>query len=123
MNKFEVHLGSAILDTYFISDGKRRYMHRDGEIVYDACEYWTSHRLAQAVLDEFQPKHVWKHGDVFRSSWGSTMIYIILEKKSLAYCVQTEYTKHAYAHPNVAVPSLSAAIEDATFLFNIKDKL
>ena len=145
--KFELRLGSEKLDTYYISDGERSYMHRDGEIVYDACEYWASRGQAQVVLDEYRrinklvrlaysysagtasfldkmkpaepPKHVWVHGDVFTS------------------CVRPEKPM-IYMHPNIAKPfvyyfdegyhptgttSLEEYLSMGKFLFNIKDKL
>lgn len=67
MSEFRVRLGSIILDTYFISDGDRDYMHRDGEVIHDACEYFPTEEQAQAVLDKFRPTpppHVWVDGDV-----------------------------------------------------------
>lgn len=115
---FKVKLGSGILNTYFISDGDRNYMHRDGTILHDACEYWVGWEAAQAVLDKFQPAHVWKNGDIFKSH-SNTMVYhkFFGHRGSAAVCVD----------PNTAVvgPSgdLEATMENAVFLYNICDRL
>ncbi len=39
---------------YYIDDVGGNCMHRDGEIILDAREYWPSQERAQAVLDKFQ---------------------------------------------------------------------
>ena len=110
---FEVKLGSTILGTYCISDDYRNYMHRDGEVIYNTCEYWPTREQAQAVLDKFRPVHVWKHADVLQHGL-TTMIYLTPSTGPELRSISCECTGR-YEPENY--------LKDATFLFNIKSKL
>lgn len=90
------------------------YLHSDGSI-YGTGEYWPTREDAQAVLDKFQPKHVWKHGDVFINRTGTTMIYIMLINKPQIFCCPGECSGH--------VTDMEYYLENAKFLFNIKEKI
>lgn len=93
----------------------KQCLHSDGTIYSMPCnEWWPTREQAQAVLDKFKPKHVWKHGDVFKNGSGH-MMYLIsvcgqesmvwIDDKMIASCSMREYRR------------------DCTFLFNIKDIL
>lgn len=103
---------------YYIKDEKDNYMHRDGAVVYDAAEYWRTEEEAQAVLEKFQPKpkHKWEHGDVFENYNGTPMIFIQNwdGSKKMVFCTGSCNFDH---------PDVGHYFRDATFLFNIKDKL
>jgi hypothetical protein len=126
MNKFKVkkqEWGSA----WFVVKGGEDYLHSNGDVIPEHCEYWPTEEQAQAVLDKFRPPpppHVWKHGDVFRYSSGAIMIYIQLDKgESLAYCLQSSaYRPRENYHPSGAGDQ-SYLFEEVEHLFNIKDKL
>ena len=98
-------------------------LHSDGSIL-TTSEYWPTREQAQAVLDEFQPKHVWKHGDVFR--WtenkgdGSAMIHLELDEGPVVYTLVPGLKYCINYHPAVACPEPIELLADATFLFNIK---
>lgn len=63
----------------FISDGTNTYLHSDGSIL-NTVEYFPTHEQAHAVLDKFQPKHEWVHGDVMIEQDGSyPKMYIDLD--------------------------------------------
>ncbi len=94
-------------------------MHRDGTIVYQAEEYWPAEKEAQAVLAKFQPKHVWRHGDVFkfnRSFNEGTMIYL---ENSTNFTPEVRYVNTAAK----ASEDIEYYLVKATFLFNIENKL
>ena len=102
--------------SWYIGDSKCNYMHRDGEVL-STREYWPTEEQAQAVLDKFQPKHVWLHGDVFKVSktWGSIMMYV---------CPRGEEPRVVYLNYDmVTTCRVSAYLDEATFLFNIADKI
>ena len=96
-------------------------LHSDGSIL-TTSEYWPTREQAQAVLDKFQPKHVWKHGDVFKNgnkSSPGTMMYIHPEKQFGEREPQVIYVyRDTYPYDSV-----ERYTNGATFLFNIKDKL
>ena len=103
----------------FISDGNDNYMHRDGEIVSGACEYWPTKKQAQAVLDKYQPPHVWKDGDVGKTEDGEFII--------LAHC-----TRDPQQHFIVLLGNDAGSYEvwdpcvdplHTSYLFNIKNVL
>ena len=90
-------------------------MHRDGEIVHGATEYWPTREQAQAVLDkfQFQPPHVWKRGDVF---YYSNCIMV--------YWEQADQPRVSYMEDGLTAScNVTSYLKYATFLFNIKDKL
>jgi len=103
----------------WISDGNSYFLHSDGRAINNCVEYYPNEKDAQAVLDKFYPKpqHVWKHGDVFVSSNGNTMIYFnfCAGRKPQAVCVEAP----------VGGPSLNLenSLRNAKFLFNIKEKI
>ncbi len=98
--------------SYKIVNKQGEFLHSDGSIL-SRGEYWCSEGRAQAVLDKFQPTHVWEHGDVFDPGWHTIMIYLTPgsgpEVRSVS-CVCTGTC-------GVSV------LRNATFLFNIKDLL
>ncbi|KKN77863.1 hypothetical protein LCGC14_0356000 [marine sediment metagenome] len=126
MKQFEVKECHDIIHNWYIDRGTEDYMHRDGEIVHGAVEYWPTREQAQAVLDKFQPPHVWEHGDVFR--WiepigdGSVMVYLIIDAGPVVYTLVSEPEDHVDYHPAVACPEPVKLLENATFLFNIREK-
>ena len=102
--------------SYRITNEDDNHLHSDGS-VYRTPEYWPTRELAQAVLDKYQPKHVWEHGDIFMSG-NLLMIYIqyCYDKLPQAICL----------NPPVHGPAtgrMNARLARSTFLFNIKDKL
>ena len=100
---------------FYISDGEHHYMHRDGEIVSHAAEYWPTRELAQAVLDKYQPvpKHVWKHGDVFKTLGGSIMMFVKIYDKP---------ARVIYLNDDLNTTCKTQEyLEDATFLSNIME--
>ena len=119
---------------YYISDSVKsgNYLHRDGEVVNSAAEYWRTREEAEAVLEKFYPEpkglpqRKWKHGDVFfGGGCGSKRpkIYIHIKGKK-------PQVFHLFCPENgnqglEACGDVKSYTEwsDATFLFNIKDKL
>jgi hypothetical protein len=100
---------------YFLRDDARRFLHSDGSIL-NTPEYWPTREAAQVVLDKFQPKHEWKHGDVFElTKHGFIMMYIHLNCKN----PRVIHLNHAM----VATLSACRYLEDAEFLFNVMEKL
>ena len=94
------------------------YLHSDGR-VFNTPEYFPTREAAQAVLDKFQPKpkHEWKHGDVFKTSSGVIMMYheFTAGRKSEVVCVVG-----LCGGPSL---NMEYSLQDATFLFNIKEKI
>jgi len=109
------------VNVFKIVDDNYNYLHSDGAI-YPCGEYWPTRKQAQAVLDKFQPKHIWKHGDVFRNGNKhnpGTMMYLHPEKDYRGREPQVVYV-HKDTYPYAPVEQYT---DGATFLFNIKDKL
>ena len=99
-----------------ITDENRNYMHGDGSVFHRCGEYWPTREQAQAVLDKYQPPHVWEHGDVFEDRTGR---YIMMY-------LNPKFGKEQVCHLNhnlAAGCRVSRYFRSATFLFNIKDKL
>lgn len=94
-------------------DANCEYLHCDGRII-NVCEYFESREAAQRVLDKFYPKpeYVWKHGDVFENSIG---MWIYLEREAGAITVNLGHTN------SNGTPKFQ--LENAKFLFNIKEKI
>ncbi len=117
MRKFEV---KPFSNSYYIGKGTGDYMHRDGEIVPGATEYWPTREQAQAVLDKFQPKHVWVHGDVFTNCGGATWLYAIKNNIPDVICISGS------EGDGTLEVQMSESV-DTRFLFNIntviEDKL
>jgi len=99
-----------------VTDENRNYMHADGSVFHRCGEYWPTREQAQVVLDKHQPPHVWKHGDVFKDEDGC-----------LAMCAHiTHVTIPQIIHltgPDTGSYERWEEDHNATFLFNIKDKL
>ena len=92
------------------------YLHSDGSI-YRTGAYFPTREDAQKVLDKFQPKHVWVHGDVFMSGC-LPMIYFeyACQKAPQAICLT-----RPIAGP--ALGNMDHRLKTAKFLFNILEKL
>jgi len=101
----------------YISDVGSRYLHSDGH-VFSTVEYFPTRKRAQAVLDKFYPKpeHVWEHGDVFDNSVGR---WIYLEPAASPMVISLDYPKDDATQGST--PSIQ--LNDAKFLFNIKEKI
>jgi len=71
------------------------------------------------VLNKYQPEHVWKHGDVFKTRTDLLMIYFKYdaaeEPEQIAICLQGPI-----GGPSIHVEN---SLADATFLFNIKENI
>lgn len=107
---------------FYIKDENDNRLHSDGRVL-PTVESWPTRADAEAVLDKFCPKHIWKHGDVFKYSSGAIMIYILLKTTSSVYCLRPgSHRPNKNYHPNRA-GDLSYLYESVEFLFNIKDKL
>jgi hypothetical protein len=91
------------------------FMHRDGEVVSNCPQYWPTREQAQAVLDRYQPPHVWEHGDVFENVVSSRWIYLCPNREAEPIVVNLNRAGGG------GTPATQLA--EATFLFNIKDKL
>ena len=103
---------------FSITDEDRNYMHGDG-VVYHRCgEYWPTRKLAQAVLNKYQPPHVWEHGDVLILNEGTIATYHCL---AFPHSVPAIFSLdgHKTFHGDI-VP---CALVSAEFLFNIREKL
>jgi len=64
------------LGYYVIADAARNSMHSNGKIYCGCYEYFPTPEDAQAVLDKFQPKHEWKHGDIAITPGGTQRLFI-----------------------------------------------
>lgn len=100
-------------DAFYISscDRLHHYLHSDG-LIRRNVEYFDSKADAQEILDKFypKPKHVWKHGDVFKNASGK---WIYLEPFSGNIVVRLNGPGHS------GTPECQ--LTDAKFLFNLKD--
>ncbi len=93
-------------------------LHSDGSIL-TTSEYWPTREQAQAVLDKFQPKHVWVHGDVFKFKTDCDYGILIYLNHICEILPKLEYVdRECDTHSG-----LDYYLDSATFLFNIKDKL
>ena len=107
----------CVRDSYDLN----RYLHSDGQ-VFNTPEYWPTKEAAQAVLDKFypKPKHVWEHGDVFKSVHKfipDVMMYLHPEKKHGKRGPRVVYmSSDTYAYGPI-----NQYLADTKFLFNIKD--
>lgn len=95
-----------------IVDDNHKYLHSDG-VVYPCGEYWPTEKQAQAVLDKFQPRHKWVHGDVFANVVSDRWIYLCPESVPIVVDMNRA--------GGGGTPECQ--LEGATFLFNIKDAL
>lgn len=119
---FEIRKWRQGYGNYYLKDKDGDFLHSDGQIYHHAAEYWPTRALAQTVLDKYLPPHVWKHGDVFRRSSGTVMVYIVVDDGPIVYCVYPSDNFYPDYHPG-SRGDLNACLLDATFLFNIKEKL
>ncbi len=100
--------------SYKIVNEQGDFLHSDGTKL-PRGEFWPTKEQAQAVLDKHQSGHVWVHGDVFRREAGVVMVYLVThEMGPVVYLL-------GYSGP--ARGTIDVCLADATFLFNIKDKL
>ncbi len=107
-------------NVYVIEDKRCYSLHSDGNTFWDCWEYWPTRELAQKILDKYQPKHVWEHGDVFNSDGEYPKVYIkISDQQPQVFHLQGALNGEGMA----ALCHFSKYLKDATFLFNIKDKL
>ena len=98
--------------SYKIVNEQGDFLHSDGTKL-PRGEFWPTKEQAQAVLDRHQPKHVWVHGDVFTVG-RYPMVYI---REGSSVYIYHLTPCHTVTH------TLKTYLKDATFLFNIKDKL
>ena len=61
--------------SYKVVDEQGNFLHGDGSVLLRG-EFWPTKEQAQAVLDKYRPKHVWKHGDVFSNMVSPFWIYL-----------------------------------------------
>lgn len=116
---FEITTQQYSRGVSYISNGNDNYLHSDG-CVYNVREYFPTKKIAQKVLDKFFPKpeHKWKHGDVFKSGLNHhlLMVYLeILNKQPIAFCLESPISG--------PTTGIYGDLADATFLFNIKEKI
>lgn len=87
-------------------------------ICKDGTKVQISDETETELRKAFGPKHVWEHGDVFTVDHISLryMIYIcdIFDDTPRVFHLSTAYGVGG---------SVETYLEDATFLFNIKDKI
>lgn len=100
---------------HYISDGEDNYLHSDGSI-YNTTEYFPTEKIAQAVLNKFQPPHIWKRGDVFMNTLIDVkMIYLVnLYKKPCIFYLEDGWEP---------TRSVEHYLKNAKYLFNIKEKI
>lgn len=111
---------------YYLDDGHNNNLHSDGSVIPCAREYWPTREQAQAVLDKHQPKHVWKHGDVFDekySCYPKIYIHVWGEKPQVFHLTGGMYGCNGMGLPACSAVSSYIDNPNATFLFNIADKL
>ncbi len=117
---FKIITGTRIDGSCYVQDDKarRQFLHSDGS-VHCTVEYWPTRELAQAVLDKYQPEHVWVHGDVFRSAAGGWVgvFFHLTFPNSLPMVFSLD------GHKAIHGDDVVDCIISAKFLFNIKDKL
>ena len=104
---------------WFIHNGEGQYLHSDGKILDGAPEYWPTRELAQAVLDKWQPpkpEHVWVHGDVFENCIGTWIYLRPGGSTKVIHLTKPENDGEGGSTPDIQ-------LKDATFLFNIREKL
>jgi len=99
-------------NSWSIADENNNYMHADGTVFHKCGEYWPTREQAQDVLNEHQPAHVWKHGDVFVSGL-YTQIYLKPYPRPITCVLDSAGLR--------GTPDIQ--LQGATFLFNIRDIL
>ncbi len=115
MREFRITSYSNHPKSYYVEDHNKNYIHSDGRIL-STREYWPTEEQAQAVLDKYRPKHVWKHGDVFTNCGGATWLYSIKGDIPDVICISGsdgDGTLEIQMDESVGIK----------FLFNIKAKL
>ena len=127
MSEFTVEQSFKPGYNYCICDDVGKYLHSDGSVL-SSSEFWPSKEEAEAVLEKFypEPKHMWKHGDVFfGGGCGSKRpkIYIHIKgKKPQVFHLFCPENGNQGLEACGDVKSYTEG-SDTTFLFNIKDKL
>jgi len=104
----------------FISDGEENYLHSDGSVVR-VYEFFETPADAKKVLDKFypKPKHVWEHGDVFKSHKNDDfMMYI--NTRDFPEGRQVFYLPNDRGS-GICNTKTEEYLKNAKFLFNIKD--
>lgn len=119
---FEIRIWSQKNNNHYIKDEHNNYLHSDGSVYPCAAEYWPTQEVAQIILDKFQPKHVWEHGDVFECKEeieGAIMIYMgaKYDKPQVFYLLHS-----VYSDLHATLPACRY-LKNAKFLFNIRSKL
>ena len=103
---------------FSITDENRNYMHGDG-VVYHRCgEYWPTRKLAQTVLDKYQPPHMWEHGDVLVLDGGTIATY---HRLAFPHSVPAIFSLDG--HKTFHGDTVPCVLVSAKFLFNIREKL
>ena len=117
--------GNPHRNVFCIRTEDRHYLHSNGRIYLGCVEDWPSQIHAEEILDKWFPKpmHVWEHGDVFTRKGGVVLVYLVVDAGSIVYSVYSPSHLHKNYHPVNAAPDPKVCLADATFLFNIKDKL
>ena len=117
---FKVRTTTPVVSFYIQDDDVwKEFLHSDGS-VWHTVEYWPTRELAQAVLDKYQPQHVWKHGDVFKSHKnGEAMMYTnaLGEQDRVFYLCSPPDPYEVITTP------VQEYLDKNMFLFNIKDAL
>ena len=120
---FEIIKSVERRDEYYIHDPlacSLYYLHSDGR-VRSTREYFPTETDAQTVLDKFypKPKHIWEHGDVFKTSSNSVMMYLHPEKK-----YGKRKPKVVYIDADTfAYSDAESYLVDVKFLFNVMEKI
>lgn len=144
MKKFETKISQNRwgAQVFKIIDDNHNYLHSDG-VVYPCGEYWPTQEQAQAVLDKYRyieksvrlvrsysmgvasflakitPKHVWVEGDIGVNSFGDVVEF--------TYCTSSRLPQILFltGDDRGSYKGWDDSIDpgEATFLFNIKDKL
>ena len=106
--------GSLVGGRFCCCDPAHNYQDKPGAFYREILRL-DKIRTAKLVV----PAHVWKHGDVFRNNVDVIMVYIqtILGDAEHVFCVSGNCAGHSNAD------YVHAQLENATFLFNIKNAL
>ena len=104
-------------ESYAVRDQKTGYfLHNDGREFKKCPEWFPTRELAQVVLDKYQPKHVWEHGDVVECYDGAIVICIKKSGEEIRiFGIDGVYKAEYDVEINLD--------GEATFLFNIREKL
>ncbi len=98
--------------------GTNNYLHGDGSVL-SMREYWPIREQAQAVLDKYQPPHVWKVGDILEYK-GKVYVFILMCNNMQQLVGLGPFGRVGLLGGKYHIDVILAG---ATFLFNINDKL